>query len=1313
MEHAKNFAKLAENFVAEFPDLDKFYLYIHILGYVSGFDKPLFFNCHSGIAPIISHFNFDKETLLRIEKSSLFSINQLSEEERKDLCKYLLELCLQIEREVENAPENPKKVFDDLSVSDPHAVSKSDGNYLVNFSELSAQSKKRFIDWDIEQYFYYKTPKVSKQISKKIVEFAEPKSSQTVYDPNCGDGSLFVEFYNKFLDAEFNFNGVVGNQFERLFCLVNFYVNGILDDKRIEFEIEVSSPLEDTPQWYYEMRGGEDYSLREKVADIAVSFAPSKSQLTDGERDSRFFALSHSLEQPEYAYIELMLNAVRDTGKAIAIVPDSILYSAESRFFREAYLSRDWIESVISLPENSFDQNDLPEFSIVVFNKNKTEKGIVIFDGEGSEFERTEIKNDLILSENDIDLRAARYALKEIKSIRNIIERHQERNSENSFVSSTENVALNQYFDNLAETFSEKFPTVKNTVYLYLLVVVMMILDRGNQWLIARKSFLINPRIYDEIESHIYGEYYKQITDVVLGDLANKGLSLSIKVEDLILGDYGIQTESPYKDAFRELCKYLIGKCLQIEGKVKFRDVESLWKEIAKRESNAIKLKRNGESTIDFSKFSDGAYQEYSEAIIAQSFSFEENYLQLFDRIDETLAKIANPKPNQQIFNPNCGIGSLFVELQNQFPNHNLRFTGRVEDSFFYILCKANLLAHNIEATIIQEEILDADLEITFFDENPDIAFGIVPLGLELLGRRDKKFFPLSHKRKNVEYSFTELLIKSLNEIGKAIVVVPEKFLYAGHAKGFKKEYLENDWVESVISLSEDAFGEYGSIKASIIVFNKNKAEKGFITFKSLDSRFEETRVNLDEILSSGSLDLRVNRYASKEVKELKSILSKYPQDEVKKIEDLVVLAISGFNYSPNNRIVENSSETLPYVRVKDLSNNDKDFTFDISKVERKISPEKVTHKRNIIDFSAVLVSKIAPNLKPTLFNFTGQPIVIGSDVIALKVKEDVNVEYFLTQLYSQLVKIQVEMMSSGNTINRISTQDFLNIRIILPPLDEQQRQVSAILDVIEEKVIAEEKLIDAQYEVVANINHSLKNKLAVIINDYDTLVRFLRRKERNSGTISFDDPISANAVGDDIDTIEIITDRLKMNLLDASKVFKNAEKIQKQTLKKDVVELVKFFRNEVKSLYAGKNYSIDIIAKPNLKLNVWLDKDAFKDVIENLIENAKSHGFIDETKSYRIVFELSKLKDSEEVDEKTSTQYARIVYKNDGKPFPKNFSFEDYKQFSNKAGKTQGTGIGGYVINKMIDLHDGRFNFIAPSDDFTVEFEILLPLED
>lgn len=895
---------------------------------------------------------------------------------------------------------------------------------------------------------------------------------------------------------------------------------------------------------------------------------------------------------------------------------------------------------------------------------------------------------------------------------------------------------LQQHFDELAETLSAKYPTIKNTVYLYLLVVVMMILDRGNQWLLAHNSFLINSRIYKEIESFIY-EDYEKIVEIILNDLVDRNLFLGVKNDDLVINENGVLNESPFKDSFRELCKYLIAKCLEIENQVELCDVENLWKEISKREPNAIQLENKIKistvldflsqkmgpsdsqsvqigiynSSVNFSKLSDKTYQELSEAFIAQSFFYEKYYLQCFSNLDGILAKTANPNLKQEIFNPNCGIGSSFIELQKQFPNHELRFTGRVDDGFFRILCEANLLAYNVKAYIAEEEMLDSDIEITFWDEMPDIAMGIVPLNIENTEKLDKKFFPLSHKRKKVEYSFIELMINCLGESGKAVVVVPEKFLYRWNAKGFKKAYLKNDWIESVISLPEDTFKDYGSYKTAIVVFNKNKTEKGFITFQSADNQFEDTKVSLEEILSLDRLDLRVGRYALKEAKELKNIFANTNYSVIK-IRDVIQKSISGANYSPKNRIDEDSVEDLPYIRVSDLARNETEFDLDISKVERKISREKA-HKRTIIDFSAVLVSKIAPKLKPTYFKFISQPIVIGSDVIALKLKEDVNVEYFITQLHAHHVQIQVEMMSSGVTIQRITKEDFLNIQIILPPLEEQKQQVLEIRGIITEKIIAEEKLIEAQFDVVANINHSLKNKLAVIINDYDTLVRFLKRRERKSETIKFDEAISANAVGDDIDTLEIITDRLKTNLSDASKVFNNALKIQKQNLKKEVVELVQFFRNEVKPLYIGKNYSIEVFAKPNLKLNVWLDKDAFKDVIENLIENAKSHGFIDNEKHYRIVFDLSKLKEGEGFDDNTSTKFARIIYKNDGKPFPKNFSFEDYKQFSNKAGKTQGTGIGGYVINKIVELHDGIFNFIAPSDDFTVEFEIILPLEN
>ncbi len=251
-------------------------------------------------------------------------------------------------------------------------------------------------------------------------------------------------------------------------------------------------------------------------------------------------------------------------------------------------------------------------------------------------------------------------------------------------------------------------------------------------------------------------------------------------------------------------------------------------------------------------------------------------------------------------------------------------------------------------------------------------------------------------------------------------------------------------------------------------------------------------------------------------------------------------------------------------------------------------------------------------------------------------------------------------------------------------------------------------------------MNHSLKNKLGAIVGGYDTLVRFLKRKERENKPVRFDEPIFPLREGqsvEDVDTIATITERLKKHLLDASGVFNSFEKIERKLhLNKEPVELVSYFQNELKPLYSGENYTIEVVAKPKLKLNVLIDKESFKDIIENLVENARKHSFTSEDHKYQIIFELSKQEDVYDEENETYGSYARILYKNDGKSFPKGFSFDDYIEYSNKAGKTQGMGIGGSVIFQQIKKHGGKLNCISIEENdspFPIQFEILLPLDD
>ncbi len=121
----------------------------------------------------------------------------------------------------------------------------------------------------------------------------------------------------------------------------------------------------------------------------------------------------------------------------------------------------------------------------------------------------------------------------------------------------------------------------------------------------------------------------------------------------------------------------------------------------------------------------------------------------------------------------------------------------------------------------------------------------------------------------------------------------------------------------------------------------------------------------------------------------------------------------------------------------------------------------------------------------------------------------------------------------------------------------------------------------------------------------------------------------------------------------------------------------------------------------------VELDRNAFGSVIDNLIANAKEHAFTEKNRTYQIIFELS---ESESKDAK----YAQILYKDNGKGFPANFSYEAYRTFGSKSVYSKGSGIGGFIVNKMIELHGGEVSLLRPEssfDEFKSQIEILLPL--
>ncbi|HMS40010.1 MAG TPA: N-6 DNA methylase [Pyrinomonadaceae bacterium] len=864
--------------------------------------------------------------------------------------------------------------------------------------------------------------------------------------------------------------------------------------------------------------------------------------------------------------------------------------------------------------------------------------------------------------------------------------------------------------------FSEEFPAFKDVAFLYLLTSLLHFSPRKHHIVDWSFSFLINTTIVSRIiEAHWFDLKYftnaeiREASEILMSNCIEDAIRISrlnLNYLDVI---YKLHNNEPEAIS------------LNSEKPISNKSFDELLTDLkAGNLHSFITSSDDLKYTVDHKKLSEKGFSDLAKLTISSSIDDILRDLKTPKELYRILVSFCEPQQKSKIEIPYAGIGSILIELKKAYPNHNLVTFCNTENSFAELLFQANLVANDCNTNLIISSDFLEDAEDYHYENSVDIAISVLPFKKQIDNRNlSSNFFKDSFNIANSQYASVELMLSTVNNNGKVIVAISDSFLFSKQGVKFRKNLLTNDWVESVISLPKDILRPYSSIKSSIIVLNKAKYQKGFVIFDGSEDKFEKTKVSIEEIFSN-DLDLRASRYALKESQELKSILSKYPQNEVKKINDLIDSSISGHNYSPKNRIVENSAETLPYVRVADLARNEIEFDLDVSKIGREISAEKA-RKRTIIDFSAVLISKIAPKLKPTYFNFTGQPIVIGSDVVALKVKEDVNVEYFLTQLYSQLVKIQVEMMSSGNMINRISIQDFLNIQIILPPLEEQQREILEMRGVLEEKAIAQEEIALAkkeiettEYDVIAAITHNLNQKLGQIVDDYGTLMLFLQNKEKNQMPIRFDEilrPMRNGESVDNIPTFSKVANRLQNNLLDTAYTMKTTENIlQKSVVKTEELDIIRFFKKSVKADFENSQFTLKVETKLK-SLIVLADINALKDAFRNLIENAKKHGFTQSDQKYQIIFEISKYTDN------SGDNFARIVYKNNGNPFPKSYRFEDYTRLGTRMGKNKGTGIGGFFVKKVIDLHKGSFKEITLHENnqeiFQVQMEILLPLAD
>ncbi|MEA9831286.1 type I restriction-modification system subunit M [Xanthomonas campestris pv. raphani] len=213
-----------------------------------------------------------------------------------------------------------------------------------------------------------------------------------------------------------------------------------------------------------------------------------------------------------------------------------------------------------------------------------------------------------------------------------------------------------------------------------------------------------------------------------------------------------------------------------------------------------------------------------------------------------------------KIYDPACGSGSLLLQAKKQFDDHVIEdgFFGQEINHTTYNLARMNMFLHNINYDKFQIQLGNTLIEPHFGDDKPfDAIVSNPPYSVKWIGSddptliNDDRFAPagvLAPKSK-ADFAFVLHALSYLSSKGRAAIVCFPGIFYRGGTEQKIRQYLvDNNYVESVISLAPNLF--YGTtIAVNILVLSKHKIDTAtqFIDASGLLKKGTNNNLLLDD----------------------------------------------------------------------------------------------------------------------------------------------------------------------------------------------------------------------------------------------------------------------------------------------------------------------------------------------------------------------------------------------------------------------------------------------------------------------------------
>ena len=290
-----------------------------------------------------------------------------------------------------------------------------------------------------------------------------------------------------------------------------------------------------------------------------------------------------------------------------------------------------------------------------------------------------------------------------------------------------------------------------------------------------------------------------------------------------------------------------------------------------------------GVESLDFGNFEDNEIDLFGDAYEFLISNYAANAgksggefftPQTVSKLIARLAMLGQSSVNK-IYDPACGSGSLLLQAKKQFDEHLIEegFFGQEINHTTYNLARMNMFLHNINYDKFDIALGDTLLQPQYGNEKPfDAIVSNPPYSVNWVGSEDPtlinddRFAPagvLAPKSK-ADFAFVLHALSYLSARGRAAIVCFPGIFYRGGAEQKIRKYLvDNNFVETVISLPPNLF--YGTtIAVNILVLSKHKSDTQtqFIEASGEDFFKKETNNN---VLLPEHIDRIVEIFGDKE----------------------------------------------------------------------------------------------------------------------------------------------------------------------------------------------------------------------------------------------------------------------------------------------------------------------------------------------------------------------------------------------------------------------------------------------------------------